>query len=71
MKYGKQRVWGTIGFGVTALLSGFAVDWFSAGYEQKNYTPAFILIFIFGVIDLYCCTKLQVCFNDVYINSKI
>uniref|UniRef100_A0A170ZKX8 Major facilitator superfamily domain-containing protein 6 n=1 Tax=Triatoma infestans TaxID=30076 RepID=A0A170ZKX8_TRIIF len=26
MKYGKQRVWGTVGFGISALLGGFAMD---------------------------------------------
>ncbi|KAJ4431529.1 hypothetical protein ANN_20127 [Periplaneta americana] len=60
MKYGHQRVWGTIGFGITALLAGYAVDWWSAGSANKDYTPAFILVLIFGVLDILCCFRLRV-----------
>ncbi|XP_049763424.1 major facilitator superfamily domain-containing protein 6 [Schistocerca cancellata] len=59
MKYGRQRVWGTIGFGATALISGYAVDWWSGDSGLKDYTPAFILVLTFAVIDLYFCTKLE------------
>jgi hypothetical protein len=62
MKYGHQRVWGTIGFGITALLAGSAIDWWSAGSAKKDYTPAFIVVFIFASIDLICCTRLRVSF---------
>ncbi|XP_012261185.2 major facilitator superfamily domain-containing protein 6 [Athalia rosae] len=58
MGYGRQRVWGTIGFGITALVSGYAVDAWSQG-TIKIYTPAFILVFIFTIIDLFCCSKLE------------
>ncbi|XP_046599209.1 major facilitator superfamily domain-containing protein 6 isoform X1 [Neodiprion lecontei] len=58
MGYGRQRVWGTIGFGVAAFLAGFAVDAWSQG-QTKVYTPAFILIFIFTCLDLACCVKLE------------
>ncbi|KAI4477376.1 hypothetical protein M0804_012762 [Polistes exclamans] len=59
MGYGRQRVWGTIGFGISAFLAGYAVDLWSQGNIIKTYTPAFILIFIFTSIDLLCCKKLQ------------
>lgn len=62
MKYGHQRVWGTIGFGITALLAGFAIDQWSAGSPTKDYTPAFIIVLIFAVIDLICCLQLRVSF---------
>jgi MFS family permease len=55
--YGKQRVWGTVGFGVTALISGYIVDLFSG--STINYAPAFIIILVCSVIDLAACVKLQ------------
>lgn len=60
MKYGHQRVWGTIGFGITALLAGFAIDWWSAGSPTKDYTPAFIIVLVFAMIDICCCLQLRV-----------
>lgn len=59
MSYGRQRVWGTIGFGITAFLSGFLIDLWSTDDNMKSYTPAFILVFVFCIIDLLCCTKLE------------
>lgn len=60
MGYGRQRVWGTIGFGITALLAGYSVDLWSNGQIAKTYTPAFILVFAFCFIDVLCCRKLEV-----------
>ena len=60
MGYGRQRVWGTIGFGVTALFAGFSVDKWSEGRTIKNYTPAFMLVFLFTCFDVICCSKLEV-----------
>ncbi|XP_044257866.1 major facilitator superfamily domain-containing protein 6-A [Tribolium madens] len=55
--YGKQRVWGTIGFGLTALISGYVVNLFSE--NTVNYTPAFIIILVCSVIDIIACVKLE------------
>ncbi|CAD1475640.1 unnamed protein product, partial [Heterotrigona itama] len=59
MGYGRQRVWGTIGFGISAFLAGYAVDYYSKGEIIKTYTPAFLLVFIFTIIDLFCCKRLD------------
>ncbi|KAL6263024.1 hypothetical protein P5V15_005820 [Pogonomyrmex californicus] len=59
MEYGKQRVWGTIGFGVAAFLAGYTVDLWSHGEIYKIYTPAFLLVLAFTCIDLICCRKLE------------
>ncbi|XP_076242063.1 major facilitator superfamily domain-containing protein 6 [Calliopsis andreniformis] len=59
MGYGRQRVWGTIGFGISALLAGYAVDNWSKGEIIKTYTPAFLLIFVFSFFDLLCCKKID------------
>jgi MFS family permease len=46
-----------VGFGVTALISGYIVDLFSG--STINYAPAFIIILVCSVIDLAACVKLQ------------
>ncbi|XP_076630377.1 major facilitator superfamily domain-containing protein 6 isoform X2 [Colletes latitarsis] len=59
MGYGRQRVWGTIGFGISALLAGCTVDYWSKGKSLKIYTPAFLFVFVFSLFDLLCCRKLK------------
>lgn len=58
--YGQQRVWGTIGFGVSALVGGFLIDWYSGENSVKDYTPAFILSAGMSAFDLLCCSRLKV-----------
>ncbi|XP_046385004.1 major facilitator superfamily domain-containing protein 6-B isoform X2 [Ischnura elegans] len=50
MSYGEQRVWGTVGFGLSGLLSGSAMQWWHTDYE-----PALALAVVFGVVDLLVC----------------
>lgn len=54
MQYGAQRVWGTIGFGVTALIAGVLVHWFhlDSADAVKAITPALIVMLCFGVFDV-------------------
>ncbi|CAG5076595.1 Similar to Mfsd6: Major facilitator superfamily domain-containing protein 6 (Mus musculus) [Cotesia congregata] len=59
MGYGRQRVWGSIGWGITALLAGYAIDLVSEDEYYKSYTPAFILVIVFTGFDIISCTKLQ------------
>lgn len=59
-KYGQQRVWGTIGFGLSALLGGYCVDWWSGPGPTKDYTPAFLIAAAFISLDMICCYKLKV-----------
>ncbi|XP_046659126.1 major facilitator superfamily domain-containing protein 6-A isoform X4 [Homalodisca vitripennis] len=58
-KYGQQRVWGTVGFGLSALVGGYCVDWWSGPSQVKDYTPAYFMAVVFTSIDLLCCTKLK------------
>lgn len=64
MKYGQQRVWGTIGFGISALLGGFAMDFLNDDVTQsqgtKDYFPAFSIATLCMIIDILCCIKLKV-----------
>ncbi|XP_053966580.1 major facilitator superfamily domain-containing protein 6 [Anastrepha ludens] len=57
-KYGAQRVWGTIGFGATALLAGIAVNIWTAE-ALKSFTPALIVMLIFSGLDLLSVSKLK------------
>ncbi|XP_071626343.1 major facilitator superfamily domain-containing protein 6-like [Temnothorax longispinosus] len=59
-KFGKQRLWATMGYGVAACLSGYMVDLWSQDEIHKNYTPMLILVLIFICVDLICCIKLQI-----------
>lgn len=59
ISYGRQRVWGTLGFGITAFLSGYLIDVWSIDDSLTSYSPAFVLIFIFCLADLLCCFKLE------------
>lgn len=54
MKYGAQRVWGTIGFGFTALFSGIFVHIYHTESSNQNetLTPALLIMLIFGIFDL-------------------
>lgn len=60
MGYGRQRVWGTIGFGIGALLAGYTIDLWSQGDIYKTYTPAFLMVLAFTCFDVICCKKLEV-----------
>lgn len=55
--YGKQRVWGAIGFGCSALIAGYAVDYFSG--TSFTYTPALFVMIVCSVFDLLACIKLK------------
>lgn len=56
MKYGNQRVWGTIGFGLTALIGGIAVDMTG----NNSIGPALVVMLVFTLFDLLSVTKLKV-----------
>lgn len=73
MSYGRQRVWGSIGFGITAFMAGYAVDLWSGNDTIKSYTPSFVLISAFTLIDLVCCCKLEVryIFNVIHLNDQL
>lgn len=57
-KYGAQRVWGTIGFGATAMLAGIVVNWWTTD-AVKSLTPALIIMCVFSLLDLFSVSKLK------------
>ncbi|EDW72578.1 uncharacterized protein Dwil_GK20981 [Drosophila willistoni] len=57
-KYGAQRVWGTIGFGTTALLAGIVVNLWTTD-AVKSFTPALLIMCVFSILDLFSVSKLK------------
>lgn len=51
MKYGAQRVWGTIGFGISALIAGVAVNTYSSLGLDTVAPPLFIML-VFSSFDV-------------------
>ncbi|XP_071515325.1 major facilitator superfamily domain-containing protein 6-like [Panulirus ornatus] len=57
-KYGEQRLWGTLGWGLSAVVSGALVDWYSVG-SQKDYWPAHVITAVFLLVDLVVVARLK------------
>lgn len=62
MKYGQQRVWGTIGFGIVAVVGGYFMNnvEHTVSYSISDFYPAMYLCLFFMVLDLVFCYKLKV-----------
>lgn len=52
MNYGAQRVWGTIGFGVSALLAGVAVNAYGPADATASIAPALMIMLAFSSLDV-------------------
>ncbi|XP_060853720.1 major facilitator superfamily domain-containing protein 6-like [Rhopalosiphum padi] len=57
--YGRQRVWGAIGWGISTLLVGACVDWYSVDAEHKNYLPAYLIAMIFLICHFIVASQLD------------
>lgn len=64
LKWGNQRVWGTIGFSFFAILSTLYMDVFATA-EHKNYTASFILFAVNSVIAAISVCKFQLSDNVI------
>ncbi|KAK3856762.1 hypothetical protein Pcinc_036928 [Petrolisthes cinctipes] len=58
-KYGGQRVWGSVGIGVSAIVLGALVDWYSKGRGEQDYLPAHVLTLVFLGADLIVVARLR------------
>lgn len=68
-RYGQQRLWGTIGWGVGALIGGCLNQAASNDTEAINYAPSFYLLGVLSVIDLIPLYHLKV--TDLKYSSHI
>ncbi|XP_073973876.1 sugar baby transporter isoform X3 [Rhodnius prolixus] len=57
-KYGNQRLWGSVGWGLFSVIAGLIVDKFSDG-QKKNYFPAFVLMLIMLFLDLVVSSRIK------------
>jgi hypothetical protein len=53
-KYGYQRVWGAIGWGLSSLLAGYAVD-----QHSNDFTPAILIMLACAITDMVIIKALQ------------
>ena len=58
--YGRQRLWGALGWGLFAVIAGYLIDLASIGKTMKDYTPSFYLVFILLAINVISVAKIQV-----------
>lgn len=54
MKYGKQRIYGSIGFGITSLIAGYAMD-----VHSNDWTAAILIMLAFASIDMFSIMQLK------------
>jgi hypothetical protein len=58
--YGRQRLWGTVGWGTFSLIAGYFIDTRSQGKLLKDYTPTFYLMAVLLTINLIVSYKWSV-----------
>jgi exosortase/archaeosortase len=58
--FGYQRLWGAVGWGTFAIISGLLVDEFSKGRAQKDYTVVFYLMLFMLILDVVVSSRLKV-----------
>lgn len=57
--YGKQKMWGSIGFGIFGISAGYLVDVFSEGQSEKNYNCIFYIMLIMMIFDFIVSMTLK------------
>ena len=67
--YGKQRLWGAIGWGLMTVISGYLIDLASVGELEKDYTPSFYLVVIILSINVLAVIKIKVINQLVFIKQ--
>ncbi|XP_076762676.1 sugar baby transporter isoform X1 [Xylocopa sonorina] len=58
-EYGKQKMWGSIGFGIFGISAGYLVDVFSKGQLQKDYTCIFYIMLVTMIFDIIVSATLR------------
>jgi MFS family permease len=50
MKFGRQRFWGSVGYGLFGVVSSLIMDTFQKNDADKNYTYSFIMFAVFLIV---------------------
>jgi len=61
--YGVQRLWGALGWGISAIIAGYLIDIASFGKMAKDYTPSFYLVFIILTLNTLAVSPIKVMSN--------
>ncbi|XP_046647849.1 major facilitator superfamily domain-containing protein 6-like isoform X2 [Daphnia pulicaria] len=70
--YGRQRLWGALGWGISAIFAGYLIDSVSHGENIKNYTPSFILVFIMLTVNTISVSKIKIDYRqEPYAFAKV
>ncbi|XP_011686883.1 PREDICTED: major facilitator superfamily domain-containing protein 6 [Wasmannia auropunctata] len=57
--YGKQRMWGSIGFGIFGVSAGYLIDLSSKGQYEKDYTCIFYIMLVAMIADIVVSATLK------------
>ncbi|XP_011861264.1 PREDICTED: major facilitator superfamily domain-containing protein 6-B [Vollenhovia emeryi] len=57
--YGKQKMWGSIGFGIFGISAGYLIDLSSKGQYEKDYTCIFYIMLVAMVADIVVSATLK------------
>ena len=63
--YGKQRMFGALGWGLVSIFAGWMVDGFSENSFDKNYKALFYLASILLSADLIAAAFISVCIQHL------
>lgn len=63
-KFGNQRLWGSVGWGLFGVIAGWLVDVYSEGKALKDYSPIFYLMAVILVLNILVTSRLQVTFTS-------
>ncbi|KAG7189792.1 hypothetical protein KM043_017454 [Ampulex compressa] len=58
-EYGKQKMFGSIGFGIFGISAGYLVDIFSEGKLQKDYSCIFYIMLVAMIFDIVVSSMLK------------
>lgn len=62
-KFGEQRCWTAVGWGLISIFGGLLVDFFSHDEVYKNYKPIAYLILTFMILNFIVARDIQVRHN--------
>nr|XP_012227853.1 PREDICTED: major facilitator superfamily domain-containing protein 6 [Linepithema humile]XP_012227854.1 PREDICTED: major facilitator superfamily domain-containing protein 6 [Linepithema humile]XP_012227855.1 PREDICTED: major facilitator superfamily domain-containing protein 6 [Linepithema humile] len=57
--YGKQKMWGSVGFGILGISAGYLVDVFSKKTYEKDYTCIFYIMLVHMIGDIIVTATLR------------
>ncbi|XP_076053064.1 uncharacterized protein LOC143032350 [Oratosquilla oratoria] len=57
---GRQLLFGSLAWTISALVSGLLVDLYSANLPERDYLPSFIMVILFTLVDVFVLVRMKV-----------